>query len=142
VIEAKAIIVAVVALLLLGGGFYLGYRWDQSKYLNLEAANAKSLALAYQAQMTAYQAKEAAYEKEINELQTTTLTEFPTVPVRLCPSPRLPSSAKAGPVVPPPGGMGTANAQPVPQSAGPDYGPILFGLADKFDQTVAKCREL
>jgi hypothetical protein len=142
VIEAKAIVVAVVALLLLGGGFYLGYRWDQSKYLNLEAANAKSLALAYQAQMTAYQAKEAAYEKEINQLQTTTLTEFPTVPVRLCPSPSMPSAAKAGPVVSAAAGVVPPDPKPVPSSPGQDIGQELFGLADAADKVVAKCREL
>jgi hypothetical protein len=122
--------------------FYLGGLREKSKYEALEAKNASSLAQQVEAQEAAQAAKEAAYEKEIAGLQQSALTEFPTTAVRLCPSARVPGPAKAGPVVPPSPGVGTANAQPVSQSSGQDIGPELYGLADALDSIVAQCRAL
>jgi hypothetical protein len=141
-VTIKAILIGIAVLILFGAGFYLGGLREKSKYEGLEATNAESLAKAYQAQIADTAAKVAAYEKEIDTLKTTTLTQFPTVPVRLCPNPRLPPSPKAGPVVSASTGVGTTDVKPVSSGPGPDYGSVLFGLADAFDQVVAKCREL
>ena len=138
----KAILIGIAVLILFGAGFYLGGLREKSKYEGLEATNAESLAKAYQAQIADTAAKVAAYEKEIDTLKTTVLTQFPTVPVRLCPSPRLSSPAKAGPIVSASTGVGTTDVKPVSSGAGSDLGPELFGLADAFDEVVAKCREL
>src|SRR5271155_3762765 len=119
----NAILALILAIVLFGGGFYLGGLREKSKYEGLEATNAESLAKAYQAQIADTAAKVAAYEKEIDTLKTTTLTQFPTVPIRLCPSPSVPKAPKAGPVIPPPSGVGTTNAEPVPSSQGSNYGP-------------------
>src|SRR5271155_3255277 len=132
----NAILALILAIVLFGGGFYLGGLREKSKYEGLEATNAQALAKAYQDQIAAQAVKAAAYEKEINDLKTSSLTQFPTVPIRLCPSPSVPKAPKAGSIVAAASGVGKADVEPVPQSQGPDYGPSLFGLADELDKVA------
>lgn len=129
--------------LLFGAGFWFGTLHEKARYEALVAANATQIANQYKGQIAAEAAKESAYEEELSKLRSDALTPFPTVPVRLCqPTIIVRTEAQGRQVIPPPAGVGAPNAEPVPQSTGPDYGPSLFGLADELDQVAAKCRAL
>lgn len=125
---ALAIIAAIFGL-----GWHLGGLSGQADVARLERDQAQALAKAYSER----EAKESAYAKEISQLKTDSL-QFPTVAVRLCPPAPVPTPK--GQVLPAQSSVGTGDPKPVPQSAGPDYGPSLFGLADALDSITAQCR--
>ncbi len=144
-LEIKIAVGLILAGLLAIGSYHLGGLAPKAALASYKATQATALAQAYATQQKATEAKQAAYEQEINYLKASTLTAFPTMPVRLCTAashPVVPQAAGRGQVLPATSGVGKTDPERVPQSAGPDYGQELFGLADKFDTIVANCRSM
>lgn len=132
------IVLAVV--FIFGAGWYFRGLKATAAAEAIQAANAISLAKAYQDREAAQQAKQAAYDKEIDDLKTDALN-YPTVAVRMCPPvSTVPAANQRGQVLPAPAGVGKGNPIEVPSSSRQDIGPSLFGLADALDQIAAKCR--
>lgn len=143
---------AAVALLLFGGGWYVGnLRGDDRVDKCQTAAEAsraeqlRALATAWQNRELQFQAQEARRDAENQTLRDDAL-KYPIGPVRVCHI-----TVAAGPAgTPLPAGQGQpaapwvvqAEPQPVPRdkSVGSDFGPILSSVADDADSIVAACR--
>jgi hypothetical protein len=133
---------AAIAAFLLALFFWLGGLHEKVTLEALQASNATALADEYKQREAAHTVKEKAYDKEIDGLKNDQLT-YPTVAVRLCPSPAsapVPAAGSPGHELPAPAGLLPPNAIAVPSVEGPDYGPVLFALADRADSVSAKCR--
>jgi hypothetical protein len=128
--------------------FFFGYhQGGLSATTKAQAASIiqlKALGDAWSARELAIQTKETAYEKEKTGLQIER-TAVPNMVVRLCvatPRANLPATAESGHDVPAATGLGAGDASEVPSGPGQDYGPELFGLADRLDSVAAKCRSM
>lgn len=138
ILYAKVGAVLLTVAVLFGAGFHFGGMRAEATLNDYKASAAEALADAYVAQQKAAQAKQVAYDKEIDGLKSAVLT-YPTVAVRMCPTshPVVPQTGGGGQVIP-------TSAGTLPPSDPParDIGPALFALADEADAIVAKCRAL